>query len=606
MTNTNTNLNPSANAAQQPDAVQVPGLPANLPFNSDQQHWLAGFMAGLHNRLLVNEQSAVAVAPAAAVQQKPLTIIYGSQTGNAESMAELAAEQASAHGMLASVKDMDDVSLAELAQAERLLVVTSTYGEGEMPDNAQMLWDAISSDDAPSFANTFFSVLALGDTSYDGFCVAGQLWDRRLEQLGGQRVADRVDCDVDFEAPAQSWIDAVLPEISSRGDQAAAAVSIASEAPLKAKSKFNRQNPLQAVLSRKAVLTGDASSKQICHFEFNLGDSGEHYDAGDALNLIPHNRADLVDELLQLLNSNAEQSVNGQPLRTLLTEQLEIRTPSKELLARLAQAEGAEAAKLKQLLDSDDNEPLNDYLWGKDVVDLLTLIPANLDGDEFVSLSKPLAPRAYSISSSINKHANEVHLTIGSVRYHSNGRDHNGVCSTWLADELDEGAKVSCYFAPNKHFALPQDDNLPIIMVGPGTGIAPFRSFLEEREMREAQGDNWLFFGDRNAASDFIYREELEGWQQSGLLTRLDLAFSRDQAEKIYVQDRMLEHGKELFEWFERGAYFYICGDAYRMAKDVDAALHQLVAEHGGFSEADAVAYVNNLKSQKRYVRDVY
>lgn len=588
--------------------TRIPGLPTNLPFNAEQQHWLGGFMAGLHSRLLVTEQTVTAAAPAAEAALKPLTILYGSQTGNAESMAELAAEQATEHGMQAQVQDMDDVDLATLASSERVLIVTSTYGEGEMPDNAEALWQAASADDAPSFANTFFSVLALGDTSYDGFCVAGQQWDQRLEELGGQRVADRVDCDVDFEGPSQAWIDKVLPEISARGSQdVGTSGAAAPAAKKKAKSKYNRQNPLAATLTHKRVLTGEASSKEICHFEFSLGDSGERYEAGDAVYLIAHNREDLVDELLPLVQATGDEVLPGetQPLRQLLTETREIRTPSKEFLAELAKR--ADASDVQALLDNEDGSALIDFLWGKDLVDLLKAYPAaQFNAEELLSLTKPLAARAYSISSSINKHDNEVHLTIGSVRYHSHGRDHHGVCSTWLADVVNEGDPVSCYFAPNKNFAVPEDNDLPIIMVGPGTGIAPFRAFLEEREIRAASGDNWLFFGDRNAASDFIYRDELTGWQDSGLLTRLDLAFSRDQEEKIYVQDRMIEHGKELFDWFERGAYFYICGDAYRMAKDVDAALHQLIAEHGGFSEAEAVDYVNNLKSQKRYVRDVY
>lgn len=588
--------------------TRIPGLPTNLPFNAEQQHWLGGFMAGLHSRLLVTEQTVTAAAPAAEAALKPLTILYGSQTGNAESMAELAAEQATEHGMQAQVQDMDDVDLATLASSERVLIVTSTYGEGEMPDNAEALWQAASADDAPSFANTFFSVLALGDTSYDGFCVAGQQWDQRLEELGGQRVADRVDCDVDFEGPSQAWIDKVLPEISVRGSQDVGhSGAAAPAAKKKAKSKYNRQNPLAATLTHKRVLTGEASSKEICHFEFSLGDSGERYEAGDAVYLIAHNREDLVDELLPLVQATGDEVLPGetQPLRQLLIETREIRTPSKEFLAELAKR--ADASDVQALLDNEDGSALADFLWGKDLVDLLKAYPAaQFNAEELLSLTKPLAARAYSISSSINKHDNEVHLTIGSVRYHSYGRDHHGVCSTWLADVVNEGDPVSCYFAPNKNFAVPEDNDLPIIMVGPGTGIAPFRAFLEEREIRAASGDNWLFFGDRNAASDFIYRDELTGWQDSGLLTRLDLAFSRDQEEKIYVQDRMIEHGKELFDWFERGAYFYICGDAYRMAKDVDAALHQLIAEHGGFSEAEAVDYVNNLKSQKRYVRDVY
>lgn len=594
-------------SAQQGNAFSVPFLPTDLPFNDEQKKWLGGFLAGLHSRILVQEQSQPSASSATAVAQKPLTIIYGSQTGNAEGVAELAAESAAAQGLVPTVIDMDDADINDLANVERLLVVTSTYGEGEMPDNAQALWEAVSADDAPSFANTYFSVLALGDTSYDGFCVAGQMWDKRLEELGGQRIADRVDCDLDFDAPAQAWIDTAVPEIALKGTQGGAAAAATPSAPKKAKSKYNRQNPLAATLTNKKVLTGTDSSKEIVHFEFSLGDSGERYNAGDALNVVAHNRADLVDELLDVLGANGDETIAtyDKSLRNVFIEELEIRTPSKELIADIAAR--ASDKTLQALLDNPDSQALSDYLWGKDVVDLLKAhSDVSFSVEQFLGLSKSLAARAYSISSSINKHDNEVHLTIGSVRYNSNDRDHNGVCSTYLADVANVGDEVMCYFSPNKNFAVPEDTNLPIIMVGPGTGIAPFRAFLEERESSKAAGENWLFFGDRNQACDFIYQDELEAWQESGLLNRLDLAFSRDQKEKIYVQDRMLENGAEMYAWLEKGAYFYICGDAYRMAKDVDKALHTLIAEHGGKSAEEAENYVNDLKKQKRYVRDVY
>ncbi|PID42603.1 MAG: sulfite reductase subunit alpha [Gammaproteobacteria bacterium] len=592
---------------------RVPFLPDALPFNEGQKQWLGGFMAGLHSRLLVTSDNQGAAAPAAAPAQKPLTIIYGSQTGNAESMAELAAEQAVSLGMKPVVMDMDDADIQQLARVERLLVVTSTYGEGEMPDNAEALWEAASADDAPSFANTFFSVLALGDTAYDGFCVAGKMWDERLAELGGQRVAERVDCDVDFEAPSQAWMDKALPEIAQKGTQGggaeaeAEAAGTPASAPKKPKSKYNRQNPLLAELITKKVITGEGSSKEICHFELSLGDSGEQYEAGDAVYILPVNREDIVTEVLEALSARGDEKVAGsdKSLREVLTEDLEIRTPGKEFLAALS--ERADDSELTALVTGDDTEALADFLWGKDIVDLLAAYPAaRFSVEEFVSLSRPLAGRAYSISSSLNKHENQVHVTIGSVRYHTNGRDHNGVCSTFLADVAQVGDKVQCYFAPNKNFAVPADKSLPIIMVGPGTGIAPFRAFLEEREVSAAGGDNWLFFGDRNASTDFIYEDELRAWQESGLLTRLDLAFSRDQKEKVYVQDRMLENGAEFYAWLEKGAYFYICGDAFRMAKDVDAALHKLIEQHGNKTADEAVEYVNALKKQKRYVRDVY
>lgn len=582
----------------------MPFVPKNMPFNGKQKQWLAGFLTGLRTRFLNTQDSNISAAG------KSLTIIYGSQTGNAEGAAEDAAQMAKAHGMTATVIDMDDADLNQLSQSERLFIITSTYGEGEMPDNAQGLWDDISADNSPSFSNTYFSVLALGDTGYDDFCLAGKLWDERLEALGGQRIHDRVDCDVDYDEPAETWMSAALPIISVKGSQEGATAPI-NEAggTKKVKSKYTRKTPLFAELTLKKNLSGEGSSKQIMHYEFSLAGSGETYNAGDALNIIPQNRPDLIEELLELLNAKPEQieEYKGETkaFSCILRDDLEIRTPSKEFLAEFATRSGHE--ELNRQIENNDPEALADFMWGKDIVDLLKSCPDTaFSAAGFIALCKPLAQRAYSISSSINMHSEEVHLTIGNVRYHSNDRDHNGVCSTFLADVATVGDKVACYFSPNKSFAVPEDDALPMIMIGPGTGIAPFRAFLEERQTRHATGDNWLFFGDRNAKDDFIYRNEIEAMQSQGLLTRLDLAFSRDQSEKIYVQTRMLEQGAELFAWLERGGYFYICGDAFRMAKDVDAALHKLIAEHGNMNDVSAIDYVNLLKKQKRYVRDVY
>lgn len=593
------------------DMFKIPFLPSDLPFDIQQSQWLSGFLAGLHSRLAIGQEmmGGVAAQPASAAAAKPLTILVGTQTGNAETAANDCADLAKSHGLTPRVLDMDDVDLADISQAERLLIVTSTYGEGEMPDNAELLWDAISADDAPRFENTFFSVLALGDTSYDEFCLAGKLWDERLELLGATRIAGRIDCDVDYEELAEQWSNKVLPLIAEKGSSGGATVPTPAPAPKKAKSKYNRKNPLSAPLKLKRLETGEGSSKEILHYEFDLAGSGESYDVGDALNIIPTNQPALVDELLAALGASGDETVTWQKesynARELFTEYAEIRTPSKELIVEIAAA--TDNQSFKSMVVDSDNATISNKLYGQDIVDLInTYQPKDLTLDVIVPMLKPLAARAYSISSSINKHKDEVHLTIGNVRYEDNGRDHNGVCSTFLADLVSEGQPVKCYFSPNKSFSVPADDDLPMIMVGPGTGIAPFRAFLEEREVRGSKGDNWLFFGDRNRTTDFIYQEELEAMQDSGLLNRLDLAFSRDQAEKIYVQDRMREHGSLFFEWLERGAYFFICGDAFRMAKDVDVALHEIIAEHGDMSADEAELYVAALKKNKRYVRDVY
>ncbi|MCF2857091.1 sulfite reductase subunit alpha [Pseudoalteromonas sp. SMS1] len=588
---------------------KVPFLPQDIPFNDDQRQWLGGFLAGLHTRLLVKEEH-VTTTSSTTQQIKPLTIIYGSQTGNAEGVAEEVAEIAKNHGLTPQVQDMDDVELDQLCQSERLLVVTSTYGEGEMPDNAQALWDSIASDAAPRFENTYFSVLALGDTNYDDFCLAGIQWDERLEALGATRVANRVDCDVAYESLAQEWIAETLPTIAQKGSHGGHEVMPAPTPATnkKAKPKYNRDNPFEAQLIRKFTLNNPDSDKETCHYELSLLSSGETYEAGDAINLLPLNRPELVEELISLLGARKEQHEqydgHTQTLQKIFTEDLEIRIPSKEFIAEAATRSGDQSFIAHV---EEGTAALTDFLWGLDCVDILKrYAPHAFTASDFIRLAKPLAPRAYSISSSIKQHPNEVHLTVASVRYHQADRAHHGVCSTFLADLIDSKSKIKCYFAPNKHFSVPHDPSSPIIMIGPGTGIAPFRGFLEERIATKADGDNWLFFGDRTKANDFLYQQELEQMQENGTLTRLDLAFSRDQKDKIYVQDKMRAQGQALFTWLERGAYVYVCGDAFRMAKDVDKALHDIIEQHGSMSSAQAQEYIARLKKQKRYVRDVY
>ena len=570
--------------------LENPLLPENMPFSEDQKQWLGGFIAGLHSRL----QSSPTTTTTA---QKAITIIYGTQTGNAEAVAYDAADAATAQGLAPIVMDMDDVELSELANVERLLVITSTYGEGEMPDNAAALWEEISNDDAPTFENTFFSVLGLGDTGYDDFCECAIQWDERLAELGASRIADRVDCDVDYDEPAAEWTEQALEIIKDKGSEGGAEVTTSSSAPKKEKSKFNRKNPMLAPLTAKIRLTSENSSKEIMHFEFSLKGTGESYQAGDAINLIPRNQPELVTELMACFDST------DATIKQQLTDQLEIRMPTKDFIKAIAKK--SDDAELTTLINGEA-ATLNDFIYGKDCIDMLKAYPtAKFSLEEFMAFLKPIAARAYSIASSINAHPEEVQLTIGSVRYNQDGRDHNGVCSTFLADIANEGEDIQCYFAPNKSFSVPEDKSKNIIMVGPGTGIAPFRGFLEERETSKATGQNWLFFGDRTIENDFIYREQIESWQEKGML-KLDLAFSRDQTEKIYVQDRIKEKGAEFYQWLEEGAYFYICGDAFRMAKDVDKAIQEVIIEHGKVDLAEAEAYIAKLKKEKRYVRDVY
>ncbi|WP_446811114.1 sulfite reductase subunit alpha [Methylomonas sp. 2BW1-5-20] len=579
--------------------MKAPFIPQNAPYSDTQRAWLGGFFAGMHSHML---HSAGSVNQADA---RTLHILYGTQTGNSESLANDAANAAKKHGLQPVVKSMDEVEIGQLPQMQYLLIITSTYGEGAMPDNAEMLWEAANSDAAPRLDNVNYSVLALGDTSYDLFCQAGIDWDNKLAALGAKRLFDRVDCDVDFEAPAEKWLSEVIPLMA----EGASTVAVVDTETPTAKSAYNRKNPFPAKLRVNRIVTALDSSKETRHYEISITGSGLSYEAGDALCVIPTNCPDLVAQIVKAIGCTGEEDepVNGElmKLSDALRTHFEIKLPGKELIEEIASRSGDQ--ELNALLLSGDKEKLSDYLWGRDILDLLLQFPGvEFSAAEFLRLLKPLQHRAYSISSSGKKHPDSVHLTVASVRYDAHGRQHKGVCSTYLADLVNEESDVRIFFTPNNNFRVPADDNLPMIMVGPGTGIAPFRAFLQEREFRKAPGKNWLFFGDRNASTDFIYREEIEAMQANGLLTKLDLAFSRDQAEKIYVQDRMKENGAELYAWLEQGGYFFVCGDAYRMAKDVDQALHEVIREHGKKTLIEAVEYINQLKKDKRYVRDVY
>ncbi|MEM9138432.1 MAG: sulfite reductase subunit alpha [Pseudomonadota bacterium] len=576
--------------------MNVPLIPKDAPFSEDQRSWISGFMAGAATRLLGAGDAAASGAEAGA---KPMDIIFGTQTGNAEAVAEEAAALARTKGFSPRVAEMDAVEMDHLAGMENLIVVVSTYGEGEMPDNAQIFWDALSATTAPRLESLQYGVLALGDTSYEHFCQAGKLIDTRLEQLGATRLAARVDCDIDYEEVATTWLAETMPE----GGPAVAEAAPAAPA----KSGYNRKNPYVSTMVDNHNLSGPKSAKEIRHIAFELGDSGLTYEAGDALGVMPVNAPDLVEAFLTRLGADHDTAIPGKdaPLGDLLTTGLEIMTPSRDLI-RAVEALGVDE-ELSHVVGNGDKEALEHYLWSKDALDLLNLNPEiDLDPAEVVGWLKPLQHRAYSISSSPKAHPGEVHLTVAAVRWMYEDRQHKGVCSTFLADHVPEGANAGIFMSPNKSFRVPEDDTRPMIMVGPGTGVAPFRAFLEERRERGASGTNWLFFGDQTRESDFIYRDEIGEMSASGLLTRLDLAFSRDQAEKIYVQHRMIENGKDLFGLLEDGGHFYVCGDATRMAKDVDAALHKIVATHGSMGEDAAVTYVNALKKEKRYVRDVY
>ena len=597
----------------------IPCIPENAPFTPEQRAYLNGFFAGLFSQM----PAASAAAPSPAPQAlQPLTILFGSQTGNAEGLAKRVAKEAGKQAFAATVFDMAQYPRENLPREKHLLIITSTYGDGDPPDNARSLVEFLCGDQAPTLADVKFSVLALGDTNYEKFCQCGKTFDNRLEALGARRVYPRTDCDVDFEEPFQSWLNGVLQSLKESSPPVISGPSSVVSRPTAANAtdhapritdaepSYGKKNPFRAPLLANRKLNGGGSDKDTRHFEIALGGSGLSYEVGDALGVAPANCPELVEELLNALGHSRDETVAGGdgtqvPLGDALSRHYEITKIPQPLLR--AVAERTSDQDLQKLIAPGVNGELTKFLWGREIIDLLLAHPAaKFSATEFVSLLKKLPPRLYSISSSPKAHEGQVHLTVAVVRYRSLGRDRKGVCSTFLAERVPAGAAAPVFVHKNKGFRPPADGGRPMIMVGPGTGIAPFRAFLEERRETGAQGRNWLFFGDQHAATDFLYRDELEVMSRSGLLTRLDTAFSRDQEQKVYVQHRMIEHAKEIYSWLEEGAHFYVCGDANRMAKDVDRALHEVVQLAGGKTSDAAASYVSKLQAEKRYQRDVY
>ena len=527
-----------------------------------------------------------------------LALLWASQTGNAEALARQFGDQLKTAGVPVQVAAMDSFSSERLDQLQNVALISSTFGDGESPDNGQRFWQILAARNE-RLESLRYAVLALGDSSYDRFCQHGKNLDQRLQQLGASALLPRIDCDGDYQAHADNWFTGLQQALSLN----LPTPSISDEAQL-CGNQPSRTQPHHARLSLNRRLNGHGAAKDTRQLALTLECSGMTYEAGDALGVWPRNCPELVDELLKLTGLNADQPVPGLkasdvPLGQALAEQYEIARPGADTLAFIAERNGSN--DLKTLLTDPFKSELKDWLWGRQLTDVLREFPIACSAEEWLDHLKPLQPRLYSISSSAKAHPDEVHLTVSAVRFGLR----KGVSSTFLADRAGD-CKVPVFLQPTRHFRPPLDGDVPMIMIGPGTGVAPFRAFLQERRARGDRGRNWLFFGEQHQATDFYYRDELQGLQQDGLLTRLSLAFSRDQAEKIYVQQRIQEQGAELWRWLEEGAHLYICGDASRMARDVDQALRRVISEQGGVSLEQAAEQLRCLTEQKRYLRDVY
>ncbi|WP_462146307.1 assimilatory sulfite reductase (NADPH) flavoprotein subunit [Pseudoalteromonas gelatinilytica] len=599
-------LNAAASPLSQEQVKKLQGLVAEL--NPIQQAWVSGYLAANANAGALT--GGVTAAPAAGDAAR-LTILYGSQTGNAKGVASKLKEQAESRGLSVKLVNMADYKPTALKKEKFITVVVSTYGEGEPPEDAESLHEFLATKKAPKLDGVKVAVIGLGDSSYEFFCQTAKDFEERFNKLGAETIFQRADLDVDYDDEAAKWIDGALdafePDLKAQqqasGGQVVA-MPLGAAAP--AASQYTKQNPFAAELSVVQKITGRDSTKDVRHVEISLEGSDITYTPGDSLGVYFLNDEALVDEVLTLTQIDASSTVKlgdeELSIRDALIEKLELTQSYPGFVEKYATATGN--PELLKLVE--DKSAMREYIEPRQIFDIIRQNPAQLDAQTLVDCLRKLQARLYSIASSQAEVEEEVHLTVGLVEFDAFGSEHLGGCSGYLARRAEEGCKVKVFSEHNDNFRLPANDETPIIMVGPGTGIAPFRAFLQERDAREASGKNWLFFGNPHFTQDFLYQVEIQGYLKSGLLTKVDVAFSRDQAEKVYVQDKLRKNSQEVFAWLEAGAHFYICGDANRMAKDVHQALVDIIKENSGKDDEQAEQYLKDLRSANRYQKDVY
>lgn len=569
----------------------------NSPFNEEQREylnrliptlteaqkiWLCGFLsypfiAGHEQSVQVDQTAAPETEQS--IQTREVTVLFGSETGNGQSLASTLVEKLKTKQLPVQSFSMDDFKPQNLKKVQDLLIITSTHREGEPPENARSFYEFLHSKRAPKIENVRFSVLALGDESYEFFCQTGKDFDTRLEELGGERLYPRVDCDVDFEDPAEQWINRVVAVLHETSNANASAISVSEKQAAatlleEKQSVYSKKNPYPAEVLENINLNGRGSNKETRHLVLSLEDSGLTFAPGDSLAILPENDPELVDSLINELGWNPEESVQINEegdiysLRKALLSKFEITRLTKSFIQ--AAAELFHHEELKKLAAPGNEEKVKAYIDGRDLLDFVRdFPPVQLKPVDFIQILRKLQARQYSIASSLKANPDEVHLTISTVRFQAHGRNRKGVCSSQIAERIQPGDMLPIYVDQNPNFKLPSNPDTPIIMIGPGTGVAPFRAFLQEREAEGVTGKIWLFFGDQHFSSDFLYQVEWQKWLKNGVLTKMDVAFSRDQAEKVYVQHRMLEKKKEFYQWLEEGAVVYVCGDEKHMARDV-------------------------------------
>lgn len=598
---------------------QVELLNRLLPTLTDSQRsWLGGYIAAIQGTaaapaVAAPQASTAATIPVPVVSApKEVTVLYGSQTGNGHGISKKLSKKLEEVGLQVTMSSMSDFKPNNLKKLQNLLIIVSTHGEGEPPDNAIPFYEFLHSKRAPQLESLQYSVLALGDTSYEFFCQTGKDFDKRLEELGGKRLAPRVDCDVDFDESAAEWVNQVLQSLNEPGAGSSVVESVSAVALSDStESEFSRSYPFQAEVLENLNLNGKGSDRETRHIEISLEGSNLQYEPGDSLGIYPENHPQLVEDFITVMGWNPEELVvvnkSGEvrSLRDALLRYYEITVLTKPLVEQVVKLTGNEG--LQKLLEPGHEQELRNYIQERDLLDLVQDYGLQqVAASDFVSILRKIPARLYSIASSPKAFPDEVHVTVRTVRYEAHGRNRYGVCSVQLAERLEAGDSLPVYVQHNPNFKLPENPDTPIIMIGPGTGVAPFRAFLGEREETGAAGKSWLFYGDQHFSTDFLYQIEWQRWLKDGVLTHMDVAFSRDTDQKVYVQHRMLEKSKDLYQWLQDGACVYVCGDEKKMAHDVHSALGAILEQEGGMSPEEAAEYLALMQQEKRYQRDVY